>query len=457
MKKLVTICLVICVLLPFAMQGCSGGGGSAVYVDEIPLELTRGSAIDWLSVSSYVSPPEHVWGVAYGYQCELIVAQEVGGMPIPGVKINLDVAGHYAINFGNRLWKDLWDKYGSVIASTPDSRTDEQGKIEWAVVYGNPECVSNPDLNSGLELNPDDSLMSSLVLLEASARKPGGILITSPAYCYFLFEYYEGAWYRWGNTESYLGSPPSALSLVSSLTSTFVLDVLNTADKEVLNRANFLSETNSLPRTSSETYPTTSTGWCQLRKDYGFLQWQNISAFVALWIEPNEPNSAKDLMSSCAPYAYVYDYNQGGVGEANAMTHTAVLNSTDANGNIINRMLIEMHVQSIQQDTARLISNYIVPMEFAEDNGIYFDEWGNKYVAVQILRGGHLEISTLPDEKYGDFNLDDVSSLKDFSLFGEKWETTPLNSDYDFMFDNNRDGVVDWKDLFKFTENYLGE
>ena len=321
------------------------------------------------------------------------------------------------------------------------------------VGIGNKNLVLNPDAPKGEGLPKEEyPKIASVLELSARVKKFQGS-ITADGYCDIFANFIGGV--GWGGN-SYLGKiifSPSALH-----NSFNKEDVSNLLTNLTLQNMLLDYNTGSI-RKSPYDYNSLNNGWCQLRQnDTNNFEWQPAFGLVAFWIEPNEPNAAGDLMSYCNPYAYIHDYNQESIEEYNATTHTAVLKSINANNNdLVDKMLIKMHVQSIEQNNCRIISDYIVPMEFAEDRGIYYDLWGNKYICPQILKGGHFEISPLSDEEYGDFNLNAKIDFQDFALFSKQWEKTPFDSDYDFMYDYNTDGIVDWKDFWKFSENYLGE
>jgi hypothetical protein len=454
----ITICLLIYILFPFLIQGCSDPIGNAVYVDELPVNFMNNGHVIWL----WEDYGAHVYGGWQGFESLLVL----DGMPITGVKVNIEVLNHCSTDDTSYPWEDFWEKYGDIKTVPSNGRTDDNGMVTGVIGYGPDGWLDAEDPYEGETIDPNDKYHLCYVSLRAFVKKPMGEFIDRLLLCQFGLAYSgvpgEGYW-----NLMFGGGGFSELDCaVSTSISTELLynqDFLETpkTSKNIVDlpwTKTPISLQKNLPRTDPTTYRTDNTGWCILKYDYFWeeMAFVPISKLIARWIEdPNDPNEAIDLMTYCNPYVYVYDYNEVGIGDYNALTHTAVIKSIDVNGIEIDRIAIKLYVKELQQDSCRLVSDFIVPMEFAVDRGIYYDAWGNKYIGIQILKEGHLEIS--PIDNYGDFDIDYESDLEDFVLFSKQWGIDIFDSNYDFMFDENQDGIIDYEDFYMFIENYLGE
>jgi hypothetical protein len=209
--------------------------------------------------------------------------------------------------------------------------------------------------------------------------------------------------------------------------------------------------------------PMSGEGWEYLdgiwQKWYPYYGWDYINGVVATWIsnidDSNEVTLAMDLSQ---PYVFLCRWEVEEIGSVQTFQHTGVVISKDALGRKVSEMPIKLHVYQFWGNTVYLATDYILPMEFPEQQGEYYDSWGNSIAAIYVPEGGRLEITG--DSFYGDFNYDGYVDNKDYGLFAARWNDDVFglydpNFAYDLMYDADYDGQTDISDLMWFSDNWL--
>ena len=209
--------------------------------------------------------------------------------------------------------------------------------------------------------------------------------------------------------------------------------------------------------------PTSGEGWEYL--DSLWKQWiwgwgyKNSYNMVATWISDiDDPDEVMLAMSLSQPYIFLSLFSVEEIEDVRVMRHTGIVVSKDSFGWIVSQLPIELYVYDIFGNYVYLATNFILPMEFPEQQGVYYDRWGNSYAAIYVPEGGHVEV--VKDDFYGDFNFDGKVEYKDYGMFAIRWNENVFglydpNFAYDLKYDADHDGHTDMSDLMYFIDNWL--
>ena len=187
--------------------------------------------------------------------------------------------------------------------------------------------------------------------------------------------------------------------------------------------------------------------------------WKNSYSMVATWIADHEnPDEVMSAMDLSQPYILLLLFAVEEIEDVRVMRHTGIVVAKDSLGRKVSRLPIEMNVFNVSDIFVSLATNFILPMEFPEQQGVYYDRWGNSYAAIYVPEGGHLEV--VKDDLYGDFNFDGKVEYKDYGMFVIRWNENVFglydpNFAYDLKYDADYDGQTDMSDLMYFTDNWL--
>ena len=195
------------------------------------------------------------------------------------------------------------------------------------------------------------------------------------------------------------------------------------------------------------------------RKWYPGYGWWYVNGIVATWISDIE-NPAEVMLSMdlSQPYVFLCLFEVEEIATVQAMRHTGLVISKNDVGQRMSQLPMEMYIYNIAGNLVFLATNFILPMEFPEQQGEYYDRWGNSYAAIYVPEGGHLEV--VKDDFYGDFNFDGDVNNEDYGLFVIRWNDDVFglydpNFAYDLKYDADYDGQTDISDLMYFADNWL--
>lgn len=198
-------------------------------------------------------------------------------------------------------------------------------------------------------------------------------------------------------------------------------------------------------------------GW---RKWYPGFGWYYVDGIIATWLSDiDNPDEVMLAMDLSQPYVFLCVFEVDEIASVQTFQHTGMVVAKDSLGRKVSELLISLYVWDISGNTVFLATNFILPMEFPEQQGEYRDRWGNSYAAIYVPEGGHLEVTG--DDFYGDFNFDGAVDNEDYSLFAVRWNESvfePIgdpNKAYDLMYDADYDGQTDMSDLMYFVDNWL--
>lgn len=213
--------------------------------------------------------------------------------------------------------------------------------------------------------------------------------------------------------------------------------------------------------------PLFGEGWGYVdgtwRKWYPGYGWWYVNGIVATWISPFEDPNENEIMFAMdlsQPYVFLcaFEVEASALENVRVWSHTGMVRSVDSAGQEVSQLPVELFVYGISGNLVYLATNFILPMEFPEQQGEYYDRWGNSYAAIYVPEGGHLEV--VKDDFYGDFNFDGKVDNEDYGLFAIRWndnvfELYDPNFAYDLMYDADYDGRTDISDLMYFSDNWL--
>ena len=209
--------------------------------------------------------------------------------------------------------------------------------------------------------------------------------------------------------------------------------------------------------------PTSGEGWAFLdstwRKWYPGYGWWYVDGVVATWISDiDNPDEVMLAMDLSQPYVFLCIFNVNEVETVQAFRHTGTVIAKDSLGRRVSELPIKLYAYQILGNTVYLATDFILPMERPEQQGVYYDSWGDSYAAIYVPEGGHLEVAK--DGFYGDFNFDGDVDNKDYGLFAARWNDDVFglydpNFAYDLMYDADYDGQTDISDLIEFMDNWL--
>ncbi len=184
---------------------------------------------------------------------------------------------------------------------------------------------------------------------------------------------------------------------------------------------------------------------------YGWVWASNIESPIELhvmWFETTDPDEITQMMDYLQPYAF---WSQVSFPEPTEphMT-TTVLTSIDPNDGVALQMYLR-HISyacSPDKKTHLVHSDYFGFLDNPQDPGYYYDSgdpngnYKNLYVMTYYPENGHVKV----EASNGDFNLDTIVNLSDFSIMADRWQYAAADSSsrYNGFFENaeNLTGVV---------------
>lgn len=502
--------------------GCNSQSPEAIFVDEMQLELLQGSGqpprrLDYWDISSDGSD---IYGAVYGFVCTV----ESEGVPLAGIRVDCYIE-HSDPFVGNR---DIWgerapngERYGFVVPLPAEdgvwdydegvarARTSERGQCIFLIGLGDPGTGGTSADPGYAWPGGNQDLVFTFVDLTFVVQKRGPDIV-SDGYAYFFRAQYQDFFEPhggiYGNSVSALGEWGGMFLMAEG--STVSGDGITMTVSQMVD----LGEEKE-PRMRSYRYPEFEKGavetmivdandvdpnlpssgddwayiagvWDQMVHDsYGWY-WKYPAEIVPLWMADPNGEDAVELVSAAFPYAFFCEVVVDKVADMIAYEHTVLVVGVDSVGTVVSRMPVKMFAYSINGTSVYFVSDWILPMEFFEEQGIYTDKWGYTVVAVHVPEGGHLEIAV--DDFYGDFNFDNVVDNKDMALFSSVWNplwngdpnfcygsvsdpnfcydivcdpnfcnNTVYDASYDLKYDYNRDGYTGMVDLVGFLGNWL--
>ena len=427
---------------------------------------------------------QDIYAAAFGYQIRATIDITGTPEPIAGVRIDCYIE-HFDPSGGDY---DIWDKearngkkYGFV-AGYPapvihwnhergyaSSKTDINGQVVFVIGLGNPEFEPDFDWKwpGGCNTMVMTTIKATFVIRRANGR------IEKECHCYFLRGQCGGFWWPsgssvWDTSRSSLAPLPSSFNMSTMMETMVVSDFKGTEEGGDITLDAFPERSgapNSYPMigelvqsqaTESGEWYLDRMGWGTLYRDpmmgyYWAVEETALRGLVSP--DPNEPNDAMEILSMSQPHAFFCEFIIDNPEDYNAMTHTFVVTSKDADGNDVSWSPILMIPYDIWGNNVTMISQYIVPIDSPVGEGTYFNSWGWPGTLIYIPEGGYLEVDF--DKFYGDFNFDGLVDSKDFALFSEHWQQDMTDAGYDLQFDATRDFRTDVNDLAEFVKNWL--
>jgi len=501
MKNLMTKLIVaVALIMIVAGQGCDDASGVVRFIQGLEIELfDNGGASNQLDAWSIGT--EEIYGAAFGYSCRL----ESDGIPLTGIRIECHVLNHFdPVGFGWDIWDEFapnGERYG-YLRSVPAGNWDEDEQIATAYTDASGECLfifglGDPD--TGFEIGntgylwPDGSDgVSTLVEVRFIIRKAYGDIVTD---CFMVFfrAQYQNFWEPdggvFGNSFSALTAWGGHLYGMDKSGGDIKMDSEMTGELELGEVAlgrKFLytGESSDKSGTPGLILNDPNVSGCEYLggvwiKWYLGYGWGYVDGLIATWISnfdsPTDPNGvipdpnilnpaaimlAMDLSQPCAFLcAFDTDIDANDLENALALTHTGVVIAVDSEGQKVSQLPIKLYVYDVSGTVVCLTTDFILPMEFPEQQGEYYDSWGNSYAAIYVPEGGHLEV--VKDSFFGDFDFDGDVDNEDYGLFKARWNRIafeppdPNKADYDLMYDADYDGRTGVSDLKMFMDNWL--
>ena len=209
--------------------------------------------------------------------------------------------------------------------------------------------------------------------------------------------------------------------------------------------------------------PLSGEGWGYRagawRKWYPGYGWYYVNGVVATWVSDiDNPDDVMLAMDLSQPYTFLCTFEVDEIASVQTFRHTGMVISRNAVGRKVSELPIELYVWDISGNQVYLATDFILPMEFPEQQGVYYDSWGSSYAAIYVPEGGHLEVTG--DDFYGDFNFDGAVDNEDYGLFAIRWNDDVFglydpNFAYDLKYDADFDGKTDMSDLMYLIDNWL--
>ena len=479
--------------------GCGPWSPNSRFVDGVETTLySYGGYPPWeLDVWDINYDGSETYGAGFGFVCEV----SIGSTTLAGIIIECMIYDHsdpVGISY------DIWDqtapngeKYGYVtglLNGTWDfdggiatARTNGDGQCVFFVGLGNPLSGIVLQSDPGYEWPGDNELVSTLVEIKLILRRHSGEIVND-AHMFFFKAQYQGFEEPFGgiigNSWSALGEWSGAfLSGEESITFddgiTLRVTPITIDFEEIwepkrapyeydppFETSQFVSLSNDPndPNAPEDPYdpPYLGDGWTFLEGSWSQLvfmpygwDWVEATELGALWLSNSgDPNDSTLLMTYSNPYAFWCVMNVEMAHEMNAFSHSLLLISKDSDGQQVSWLPIKMNVVFVDMNIVTIVSDFIVPMQYPEDEGLYHDLWGMPYVAIYVPDGGHLEIKR--DNFYGDFNSDSFVDELDYSMLTSMWQLDPNDATFDLIYDADHNGRIGPNDLRAFTGNWLG-
>ena len=199
--------------------------------------------------------------------------------------------------------------------------------------------------------------------------------------------------------------------------------------------------------------------WDQFVYKYGYWDWASNFGipvdWYLVWFETDDPNEIRMIMDSSQPYCL---WSQVTLAQpAEPHTTTTVVRSIDPNSETASQMYLFNYPYSTSDNITYIIySNFIILVDNIEDQGYYYDSWGNLCTVIYVPLEGYVRV----DGSNRDFNLDGKINWSDFALLADHWQQDCIdpNSSYDGFFEdmNNPEGIIGLGALLWFSEEWLG-
>lgn len=198
--------------------------------------------------------------------------------------------------------------------------------------------------------------------------------------------------------------------------------------------------------------------WDQFVYKYGYWDWASNFGipvdWYLVWFETDDPNEIRMIMDSSQPYCL---WSQVTLAQpAEPHTTTTVVRSIDPNGETASQMYLFNYPYSTSDNITYIIySNFLILVDNTEDQGYYYDSWGNLYTVIYVPLEGYVRV----DGSNRDFNLDGKINWSDFALLADHWQqdSTDPDSSYDGFFEdmNNPEGIIGLGALLWFSQEWL--
>jgi len=447
-----------------------------------------------------------IYTATFGYQVK--VTMDMAGVPVPVAGIRVDCYIEHTDPMGGDA--DIWDKVGpdgekygfvtgypdTVIHWNPEdghasSKTDRNGLVIFGIGLGGPDY----EMDFGW-LWPDygDEVRTGIKLTIVVRRNNGSII--KEVSCIFLRFQHAGFWWPSGG-----GVLHTSVSTMSPAPEFWVFSAMETMAEgikgEIIEGGTMepgapnlvgIPERSEPPESypivgnlavSFETKEDTIEGgriqsqgdfepewWFVERMGWGTLIYEPMMGGWVWLVEetalkglvspdPNEPNDAVEMLSTCQPHAFFCELSITSPKDFNAISHTFIVTSKDADGNDVSWFPIKMFPYGIWGYDVCMMSEYIIPIDSPVGEGRYINWWGWPGTLIYVPEGGYLEVDY--DSFYGDFNFDGLVDFKDFGWLMKYWRQNMTNTGYDLHLDANQDFQIDVNDLTAFMENWLKE
>lgn len=470
------------ILIIVLLVSCNSQSPNAVFVNDMPVTLFA-----WYDTPSWqfdlweVSGSE-IYGAAFGYGCKI----ESDGAGVGGIAVNCKVTAHSGGMWGNEY--DIWDKPAfngepfGYIRTQPlgiwghnevKGRTNGDGRCIFFIGLGDPETGFKNPTGNYLWPQDADEMVASIVQAEFIIPKHSGG-VSSEGYMNFMraqhMDFFEPLGGVLGNSSSHLGSLSASYETGNDEVTMFPIsmDDIKTRGLSVERPASYKipvpegSLDGSLDVNGESGWFYLFGEWWQLKYDYTNYRWYwdiSPSRMIPLWLgDENDPNDAMFLVSFADVFAFVCKIYNVEIWDDIKIgsTHTVFLVSKTADGQRVGDVPFRMFVDAKYSRSKEvwLVSDWVVPMENRDEQGVYIDYWGCPVFAMYVPNGGYFEVEI--DGFYGDFNFDGFVDFRDYNLFAKHWLQGLENVNYDLYLDATQDGRTTIEDLEVFTGNWLG-
>jgi len=480
-------------------SGCPDGSPVVRFMTGMNVQLYYEGDFDPIRFDVWATNGEEdIYGAAFIYVCTL----EDNGIPLTGVRVECQIVSHSdPTGVGWDIWDELapnGEEYGYV-QSLPNGSWDGENNVGVAYTNADGRCfflvgLGDPDTGFDTAENgyrwPDyDDGVSTLVGLRFVIKKASSN-ITQDCSAMFVRSSYQNFWEPY---EGVYGNSFSSLFPVGGASKSFNENSVEIGTDSVLSVELDWEETAPIrkepfvgmaPDKSGSpdliVNDPNISGWEYVagtwRKWYLGEGYDLVDGLIATWITnidvPSDPNGeipdpnmltdasvtlAMDLSEPCI-FLCAFDADANDLATVRVWEHTGKVIGVNGEGETVSELPIELFTYQILGNTVYLATNFILPMEFPEQQGKYYDSWGNSYAAIYVPDGGHLEVTK--DAFYGDFNFDGKVNHEDYSMFAVRWNSDMFepydpNIVYDLMYDADCDGRTGVSDLMCFSDNWL--
>ena len=174
----------------------------------------------------------------------------------------------------------------------------------------------------------------------------------------------------------------------------------------------------------------------------------------------DNPQDMNNYLETNYPYAYLRTIGYSPATNFKPRYFTAVLYVNDVNGVVLYKTPINMNYRDTPSSAKlRFVSDYIYAVTDFKSAGKKYDNSGNAFVCVPMPNNSTLTIGQ-PFYQNGwdcyDFNGDGKRNFQDFAIFAKQWKRTVSDPNFDYGLQDGwyLDYKIDMRDLRTYTKYY---